>query len=78
MAQSLQQAALKRARDIAGGVTFLGRAIQIPADALDAMIHGRAAIPTWLFLRVVDYVNEAEAKGMAPPRSVDDPDVSRP
>jgi hypothetical protein len=30
------------------------------------MLHGTEAIPSWLFHRVVDYLNEVEASGVQP------------
>jgi hypothetical protein len=58
---------LRRARDLAGGVSLLGRVLQVSADALDDMLHGKSPIPTWLFLRAVDYVNDAEQAGISTP-----------
>jgi hypothetical protein len=65
--RTVQQVALRYARDLAGGVTFLARLIRIPTLNLDEMLHGREAIPNWVFLRVVDFINETEAKGAKPP-----------
>jgi hypothetical protein len=62
--KTLQQAAMKRALDLAGGVTFLSNKVGVSAYALDAMLSGTEEIPMWLFLRVVDYINEAEAAGV--------------
>jgi len=80
--KSLQHAALLRARDFAGGVSHLGRKIGIGADSLDAMLHGTVAIPSWLFLRLVDYLNEVETSGAQPrdfpPDWQDMPDGQRP
>jgi hypothetical protein len=61
MAQlSLQQAAIRRAMDLAGGVSHLARALQVSADDLDAFMAGRQAVPNWLFLRTVDFLNDKE------------------
>jgi hypothetical protein len=61
MAQlSLQQAALKRAIDLVGGVSQLGLALEVAANDLDIFMAGREATPNWLFLRVVDFLNEME------------------
>src|SRR5205823_6555906 len=65
--RTVQQVALRHARDLAGGISFLARRIGVPADTLDAMVHGRESIPNWIFLRTVDYINEAEATGTMPP-----------
>ena len=55
---SIQQATVRRARELAGGVNALSRALHVTTNDLDEMLAGRAAIPPWLFLRAVDYVNE--------------------
>jgi hypothetical protein len=65
--ESIRQAALKRARDLAGGVSYLGRKLGVGADALDAMMQGREPVPSWVFLRAVDFINDAESRGMPPP-----------
>jgi hypothetical protein len=57
---------LHRARDVAGGVSYLSKTIQISAIDLDDMLHGRAAIPNWVFLRAVDYVNAHETSPEGP------------
>jgi hypothetical protein len=62
---SVQAALLRRARDLAGGVSLLAKALQVSAYDLDDMLHAKAAIPTWLFLRAVDYVNDVEQAGLA-------------
>lgn len=58
---SIQQATLRRARELAGGVNPLSRALHVATNDLDDLLAGRAAIPPWLFLRAVDYVNEHDA-----------------
>jgi hypothetical protein len=63
---SIQQATLYRARDLAGGVTHLSRALLVGMNELDDMLHDRMQIPNWLFLRAVDYVNENETHPDAP------------
>ncbi len=64
---TLQHAALRRARDLAGGVSYLAKHLHLTANDLDDMLHGREPIPTWVFLRAVDFVNEAESRGAPPP-----------
>ncbi len=66
MKESIQQATLRRARDLAGGISFLARRIGVSADVLDAMMHGRQDTPAWIFLRAADYINEAEQIEVAP------------
>lgn len=61
---SVYLAALRRARDLAGGVSFLSGKTGFNAETLDAMLHGREEIPGWVFLRVWDYINDAEAEAL--------------
>lgn len=61
MVQSVYLAALKRARDYAGGVSALSKRIGLSADALDSMLHERESIPGWVFIRVLDYINDVES-----------------
>jgi hypothetical protein len=61
---SVQAGLLRRARDLAGGVSLLARTLQVSAYDLDDMLHAKTPVPTWLFLRVVDYVNETERAGI--------------
>lgn len=63
---SLQRAVLHRARDLSGGVSNLSKHIQISSNDLDDMLHDRAPIPNWVFLRAVDYVNEHETSASGP------------
>ena len=64
--KNLQQAVLAYARDLAGGVTYLARKVGMGADSLDAMLHGAEPIPSWVFLRAVDFVNEAREQKTSP------------
>jgi hypothetical protein len=64
---SLQVAALGRARDLAGGVSYLARKLGIGANALDNMLHEKEPVPSWVFLRAIDFINEAETAGRTPP-----------
>jgi hypothetical protein len=57
MRDSVQVSLLKIARDLAGGASLLERELQVTAINLDKMLRELAPIPTWLFLRAVDYVN---------------------
>ncbi len=65
--ETLQQVALRRARDLAGGVSYLSHRLGVSAHDLDAMMHGTEQIPTWVFLRAVDFINEAEGQKTPPP-----------
>lgn len=67
MAKSVQQALLERAFTLAGGVSYLARKLGIGVNSLDAMLKGDEPIPTWVFMRAVDIVNEAEDSGEPPP-----------
>lgn len=57
---NLQLAMLKKARDVAGGVSFLARHVGLSTDYLEAMLHEREEIPQWVFLRLVDYFISAD------------------
>jgi hypothetical protein len=52
---------------MAGGVSLLARELQLPAITLDDMLQGRAPVPTWLFLRAVDYVNDVQGNKILAP-----------
>jgi hypothetical protein len=63
--ESIQQATLMRASVLAGGVKKLGSFLKLPATDLSKWIEGTQMVPTWVFLRAVDYVNQAEAAGLS-------------
>jgi hypothetical protein len=65
--RSLQIVALERARDLAGGVSYLARRLGVGVNALDDMVHGKEPVPSWIFLRAVDFINDAETRGATPP-----------
>lgn len=65
--ETVRQATLRRARDLAGGVSYLGRRLGIGVNSLDAMIHGNQETPQWLFLQAAEFVAEAESAGETPP-----------
>lgn len=65
--ETVCQATLRRARDLAGGVSYLGRKLGIGVNSLDAMIHGNQDIPQWLFLQAAEFVAEAETARETPP-----------
>jgi CheY-like chemotaxis protein len=65
--ETVRQATLRRARDLAGGVSFLGRQMGVGVNALDAMLWGREEIPGWVFLRAAEFVADAEAGNVVPP-----------
>jgi hypothetical protein len=48
-------------------VSFLARKIGIGVHSLDAMLHGHEEIPSWVFLRAVDFINEARDESFTPP-----------
>lgn len=60
-------AALKRARDLAGGVSYLARRLGVGVDSLDAMIQGREEMPAWVFIHAVDFIQQADEAGAVPP-----------
>ncbi len=59
--------ALKRARDLAGGVSYLARRLGVGASSLDAMIQGYEEVPAWVFIKSVDFIREADEAGVIPP-----------
>ena len=65
--ETVHQATLRRARDLAGGVSFLGRRLGIGVNSLDAMIHGNQETPQWVFLQAAQFVADAEAARETPP-----------
>jgi hypothetical protein len=65
--ESIQQATLEHARDLAGGVTFLARKLGVGVHSLDAMLVGNEEIPGWVFLRAVDYINDPQMADAVPP-----------
>lgn len=62
MVQSVYLSALKRARDYAGGASALSKSVGLSADTLDSMLHEHEQIPGWVFIRVLDFINDVEAK----------------
>lgn len=79
--ESVRQATLRRARDLAGGVSYLGRSLGVGVHALDAMIHGNEETPQWVFLRAAEFVSRAEEAKTTPPglpADWDDPRWSAP
>ena len=65
--ETLHQVVLRRARDLAGGVSYLSLRLGVSAHDLDAMMPGKDIVPMWLFLRAVDFINEAESQKTLPP-----------
>jgi CheY-like chemotaxis protein len=65
--ETVRQATLRRARDLAGGVSFLGRKLGIGVNALDAMIHGNQDTPQSIFLQAAEFVADAETSRATPP-----------
>jgi hypothetical protein len=64
---TIHVSALKRARDLSGGVTYLARKLGIDAKVLDAMMTEKEPVPKWLFMQVVQFITEAESTGKTPP-----------
>lgn len=65
--ETVHQATLRRARDLAGGVSYLGRKLGIGVNSLDAMIHGNQEVPQWVFLQAAEFVADAETARETPP-----------
>jgi hypothetical protein len=60
-------AVLKKARELAGGVTFLGRRIGVGASQLDRYLHGQEPVPETVFRRALDFLSETSTPGYVPP-----------
>jgi hypothetical protein len=58
MSVNVQIATLKRALELAPDTESLERALGLGSRRLDAMLEGHEPIPTWVFLRAVDFINE--------------------
>jgi hypothetical protein len=67
MRHCVQVSLLKIARDMAGGVSLLARELQVAATNLDQMLQERDPVPTWLFLKAVDYVNDVQGNKILAP-----------
>lgn len=67
MSDAVRVGALKRARDLAGGVSFLARRLGVGAGALDSMIQGHEEVPAWVFIKVVDFIRHADETAAIPP-----------
>ena len=65
--ETIQQAALRLARDLAGGVSYLSSELGVPANTLDDLIQAREPVPHLLFLRVADYIATAQQRKDPPP-----------
>lgn len=65
--ETARQATLRRARDLAGGVSFLGRQLGVGVNALDAMLWGTEEVPTGVFLKAAEFIAGAEEAGSVPP-----------
>lgn len=77
--ETVQQATLRRARDLAGGVTYLGRKLGVGVNALDAMLCGKEETPQWIFLKAAEFVARSEEAKVTPPgfpANWDDPDFA--
>lgn len=77
--ETVQQATLRRARDLAGGVSYLGRKLGVGVNALDAMLCGKEETPQWVFLKAAEFVARAEEAKVTPPgfpANWDDPDFA--
>lgn len=56
----VQRRALEKARTIVGGLDKLAAAFRLPAGELQRLLDGAEEIPSWVFLRAVDVINEFE------------------
>lgn len=65
--ETIQQAALRLARDLAGGVSYLSLELGTPANVLDDLIQGREPVPHALLMRVAGYIAAAQQRKEPPP-----------
>jgi hypothetical protein len=56
---------------MADGIAALGRWLGVGANQLLPMLDGTAPIPVWVFLRAVDFINEAAAAKLSAPQTFD-------
>lgn len=64
MAKSIQRATLELAIQRAGSKAALSRKLGPNPDTLEKMVTGESDIPMWLFLRIVDHLNEIHFSGL--------------
>lgn len=57
---TIQTRTLQRARDLLGGRPQLAHALKAPLTDIHQWLTGSEQPPTWVFLRAVDLVNDAE------------------
>lgn len=67
--ETKEQATLRRARDLAGGVSYLAHQLGVGSSLLDLMMAGVIQTPDWVFERAAAVVAEAE-RDNAPPRGL--------
>src|SRR4051812_29196030 len=60
-------AVLKKARELAGGVSFLSRHIGVSAAQLDLYLHGQEQVPETVLRRGVGFLCDVSHPGDAPP-----------
>jgi hypothetical protein len=56
MDRELRMTVLHRAVDITGGSTALQQRLNVEQHALELWLSGRATVPEWVFMQVVDLV----------------------
>jgi hypothetical protein len=80
---SVQQRTLRRARELVGGsAEQLVRALVVPLGLVNRWLEGEEPMPSWVFLRAVDIVNDAEdsiyAEMLAERKASNDPAAAGP
>lgn len=66
MATTFQRETLSRACKALGRDTVLSGRLGVPLEQLQSMLEGREPVPTWLFLKTVDLINDHEAQHASP------------
>ena len=74
MPATFQRETLRRASREVGDLGHLSGRLGVPAESLRAMVEGREVVPTWLFLRTVDLLNDHAAQS-GPPASDPPPEA---
>jgi len=60
MAESVQVATLKWGVQVAGSIFELARRVGLADSSIRAFLDGSERMPNWVFLRLVDYVNDEQ------------------
>lgn len=68
MASFVRVRMLQRATVIAGGVELMAAALEVTADQLRQWLNGENAVPSEVYFRALELVNESESGAARPQR----------